>query len=98
MAQVAALIEPPATPARQPPLRAVQEPTPAPPAPPAAPTHPRLDLPTYALDQALALERELGIGHVLAQVLVRRGLGDPTLARDFLVADERHDCRSEEHT
>jgi single-stranded-DNA-specific exonuclease len=92
MVQVAALIKPPATPARQPPLRAVQEPTPAPPAPPAAPTHPRLDLPTYALDQALALERELGIGHVLAQVLVRRGLGDPTLARDFLAADERHDC------
>jgi single-stranded-DNA-specific exonuclease len=56
-----------------------------------APAHPRLELAAYALDEALSLERELGIGHVLAQVLVRRGLGDPRLARDFLAADERHD-------
>ena len=48
-------------------------------------------MPAYALEPALALERELGIGHVLAQVLVRRGLGDPGRAREFLAADERHD-------
>ena len=43
----------------------------------AAPPAPRVrfELPGYDLAQALALERELGIGHVLAQVLVRRGLG-----------------------
>ncbi len=62
----------------------------APPAPP-GPAHPRLEVPVYALERALALERELGIGHVLAQVLVRRGLGDPAAARRFLAADERHD-------
>ena len=32
----------------------------------------------------MALERELGISHVLAQVLVRRGLDDPQRARAFL--------------
>jgi single-stranded-DNA-specific exonuclease len=52
---------------------------------------PRLSLCDYALDEALALERALGIGHVLAQVLVRRGLGDPGLAADFLAAQEHHD-------
>ncbi|HEX3832198.1 MAG TPA: single-stranded-DNA-specific exonuclease RecJ [Solirubrobacteraceae bacterium] len=88
MAQAAALLGPQAPPAPPPPLRAVRDPAGEAPAPPA---HPRLDLPAYALEQALALERELGIGHVLAQVLVRRGLGDPGRARDFLAADERHD-------
>jgi single-stranded-DNA-specific exonuclease len=84
MAQAAALLGPVAPP----PLRAVPDPDGE---APARPTHARLELPTYGLAQALALERELGIGHVLAQVLVRRGLGDPGLARDFLAADERHD-------
>src|SRR5450755_1289433 len=91
MAHAAALLgpqAPPAPPAPPPPLRAVQDPGGE---GPARPAHPRLDLPTYALQQALALERELGIGHVLAQVLVRRGLGDPGRARLFLAADERHD-------
>jgi single-stranded-DNA-specific exonuclease len=89
MVQLATLPGSPAPPAPRSPLHAVPEPAGEAPAPPA---HPRLDLPNYALDQALSLERELGIGHVLAQVLVRRGLGDPALARDFLAADERHDA------
>jgi single-stranded-DNA-specific exonuclease len=57
---------------------------------PAAPER-ELLLSRYELGDALALERELGIGHVLGQVLVRRGLGDPEAARAFLAADERHD-------
>ena len=43
---------------------------------------PRLEIPPYELSAALRLERELGISHVLAQVLVRRGLTDPREARD----------------
>ena len=39
----------------------------------------------------LALERELGISNVLAQVLVRRGLCDADSARAWLAADEQHD-------
>lgn len=39
----------------------------------------------------LALERELGLSNVLAQVLVRRGLGDAQAARAWLAADEQHD-------
>jgi len=39
----------------------------------------------------LALQRELEIGHVLAQVLVRRGLGEPAAARAWLAAEERHE-------
>jgi single-stranded-DNA-specific exonuclease len=51
---------------------------------------PRLEIPAYDLSAALNLERELGVGHVLAQVLVRRGLRDPTAARAFLEAAEQH--------
>ncbi|UGS36822.1 hypothetical protein DSM104329_03233 [Capillimicrobium parvum] len=36
------------------------------------------------------LEEELGLSHVTAQVLVRRGFGDPASARAWLAADERH--------
>jgi single-stranded-DNA-specific exonuclease len=50
----------------------------------------RLEIPAYELEPALALARELGIGHVLAQVLVRRGLGEPAAARKFLDAREAH--------
>ena len=39
----------------------------------------------------LALERELGVSHVLAQVLVRRGFGEPDDARAWLAAEERHE-------
>ena len=51
---------------------------------------PRLEVPSYDLTVALTLERELGISHVLAQVLVRRGLGDPDTARRFLDPAEEH--------
>ena len=37
------------------------------------------------------LERELGTSSALAQVLVRRGLGEPVAARAFLAAEEAHD-------
>ncbi len=89
MAQAAQLLGPPATAAPCRPLRAVQDPADA--APAGAAVQPRIDVPAYALEPALALERELGIGHVLAQVLVRRGLGDPGRAHIFLAANERHD-------
>ena len=52
---------------------------------------PHLEIPSYDLPAALELERELGIGHVLAQVLVRRGLADPHRAREFLDPREAHD-------
>ena len=58
-------------------------------APPGAPV-PRLELPAYDLTAALALERELGVGHVLAQVLVRRGFADPGAARAFLEPSDAH--------
>jgi single-stranded-DNA-specific exonuclease len=37
------------------------------------------------------LERELGMSAAMAQVLVRRGLGEPAQARAFIAADERHE-------
>jgi single-stranded-DNA-specific exonuclease len=51
----------------------------------------RLALAPYDLAAAVALERELGIGHVLGQVLVRRGFRDPEAARAFLAPREAHD-------
>ncbi len=47
----------------------------------------RLHIADYELDAALELERALGIGHVLSQILVRRGLTDPREARAFLDAE-----------
>ena len=52
---------------------------------------PALDIPAYDLRAALTLERELGVSHVLAQVLVRRGLSDVDAARAFLEPTEGHD-------
>ena len=53
---------------------------------------PRLEIAPYELSAALRLERELGISHVLSQVLARRGLTEPREARAFLdPSDERHD-------
>ena len=52
---------------------------------------PRLRIDPCDVDSVLALERELGVGHVLAQVLVRRGFGDPGAARAWLAAEERHE-------
>ena len=43
--------------------------------------------PPSALD---ALRRELGVSGPMAQVLVRRGLGEPDAARAFLAAGEEH--------
>jgi single-stranded-DNA-specific exonuclease len=66
---------------------------PAPEAPPAEPGARRLLIPTYDLSAALRLERELGIGHALAQILVRRGLTEPARAAGFLAAElERPDA------
>jgi single-stranded-DNA-specific exonuclease len=52
---------------------------------------PRIELSPYDLSSALALERSLGISHVLSQVLVRRGLSDPEAARSFLDEPLHHD-------
>jgi single-stranded-DNA-specific exonuclease len=78
----------PAPPPAAPPLRVAEEPPPVTGAPP--PAAPRLELPSYDLATALTLERELGIGHVLSQVLVRRGFTDATAAREFLDPHEEH--------
>ncbi|HWE09899.1 MAG TPA: single-stranded-DNA-specific exonuclease RecJ [Solirubrobacteraceae bacterium] len=86
----AVLVEPPAGPL-EPPAAPLEPPVDAPPPPPARPVRPRLEIPPYSVAEALALERELGVGHVLAQVLVRRGLGEPRRAAAFLRAAERHD-------
>jgi single-stranded-DNA-specific exonuclease len=50
----------------------------------------RIELPPYDLASALALERELGVSHVLAQVLVRRGLDSADAVRELLAADVAH--------
>jgi single-stranded-DNA-specific exonuclease len=62
---------------------------------PASPTArgaltPRFQVSEYRLPDALALERRLGVSHPLAQILVRRGLGEPSEAQAFLEAGERH--------
>jgi single-stranded-DNA-specific exonuclease len=51
----------------------------------------RFQLAPYELSAALGLEQGLGVSHVMAQVLVRRGLGDPAAAAAFLAPAERHD-------
>src|SRR5690349_11672064 len=51
----------------------------------------RLLIPPAPVADVLALERELGVSHPMAQVLVRRGLGDPADARAWLAADVAHD-------
>ena len=45
----------------------------------------------YDFGEARRLERELGLSHAMAQILVRRGMGEPAAARSFLAADETHD-------
>jgi single-stranded-DNA-specific exonuclease len=50
----------------------------------------RLHIPPAPFEAVAALERELGCSHPVAQVLVRRGLGDPEAARAWLAAAERH--------
>ena len=62
-------------------------------APPGEGTPPerRLEIPPYDITAALALERELGIGHVLAQILVRRGFCSAAAASAFLDARDAYD-------
>ena len=55
------------------------------------PEPPRLKIAPCDVVAVLALERELGVSHPTAQVLVRRGLADPAAARAWLAANERHD-------
>lgn len=70
-----------------PPLRVVApgETSPAP-----LPT-PRIHVAPYDFALARALEQQLGVSHVLAQILVRRGYSEPLEARAFLEAREAHD-------
>jgi single-stranded-DNA-specific exonuclease len=51
----------------------------------------RLEIPPFDVGAAVALEAELGVSFALAQVLVRRGLGDPGAARAWLAARDEHD-------
>ncbi len=51
----------------------------------------RLEIPPCPPEAVLALERALGVSSALGQVLVRRGLGDPAVARAFLAAQDEHD-------
>jgi single-stranded-DNA-specific exonuclease len=55
----------------------------------ADPVH--LDVPACDMRAAALVERELGVSHVVAQVLVRRGITDPEAARAWLAADAAHD-------
>lgn len=52
----------------------------------------RIDLPAYDIGVAMALERELGVSHVLAQILVRRGYTDAGSVRELLSPTERNDA------
>ncbi|MGA9858227.1 MAG: single-stranded-DNA-specific exonuclease RecJ [Solirubrobacteraceae bacterium] len=90
VATLPALPDPGAAPADPGVAGTVAEPAAARPKP-AARIEPRLRIDPYPLGDALALERELGIGHVLAQVLARRGLTDPARARAFMAAEDAHD-------
>ena len=53
---------------------------------------PRIELAPYDIEAALALERELGVSHVLSQILVRRGYTDAAAVRELLSPTERHDA------
>src|SRR5689334_11869279 len=52
---------------------------------------PRLEISPCSIRDVRRLERELGVSSALAQVLVRRGLGEPAAARAFLAAEDAHD-------
>ena len=54
----------------------------------------RFEITPYDFAAAERLSGELGLSHVLAQVLVRRGLGDASAARRFLEAEEAHPLES----
>ena len=50
----------------------------------------RFEIAPYDYAAAERLSRELGVSPVLAQVLVRRGMGDAEAARSFLEAEAEH--------
>ena len=50
----------------------------------------RFEIPECPTAEVERLERELGVSGPVAQVLVRRGLGEPAGARAFLAAEEEH--------
>jgi single-stranded-DNA-specific exonuclease len=50
----------------------------------------RFEVPSCPQPQLDGLRRELGVSDALAQVLVRRGYGEPAAAHAFLAADEEH--------
>ncbi|HEY2142582.1 MAG TPA: single-stranded-DNA-specific exonuclease RecJ [Solirubrobacteraceae bacterium] len=52
---------------------------------------PRFELPECARVEVARLQREVGVSGPLAQVLVRRGFGEPASARAFLAAEEHHE-------
>src|SRR4051794_6973720 len=54
----------------------------------------RIDLAPCPTADVARLEDELGVSHVVAQVLVRRGFADPGAARTWLEAGERHETGS----
>ncbi len=56
-----------------------------------APLARRLEVPAYDPAAARRLVQDLGISHVLAQVLVRRGFGEVDAAHALLGPSERHD-------
>ena len=66
-------------------------PTPEPAAEPPPRPVARLSVAGVRTAEVVRLERELGVSHAVAQVLVRRGMADPAEARAWLAADERHD-------
>jgi len=55
-----------------------------------SPSDVRLAIAPYDFAAAERLESALGVSHVTAQVLVRRGFSEPAAAREFLAADVRH--------
>ena len=54
------------------------------------PVEPIIEIPSLAPGTVDVLERELGCSGVIAQVLARRGLEDPSAARAFLAAADAH--------
>src|SRR3954449_9922763 len=64
--------------------------TPAPPAPPRPER--RFVVAPCPTEAVARLEAELGVSHVVAQVLVRRGLGGPGEARTWREGADAHDA------
>ncbi len=53
---------------------------------------PRVEVAPYDFAAAQLLEQELGVSHVLGQILVRRGFQTPAAASAFIAAAETHPC------